>query len=147
MQMIWGSDCNIFICCQKTAISLESLEFLIGPGVVPGLPHHLHLLCHRGGVLQLGHEGLYIENHRVPGPGSPPSLHHVQGAGDDILPPSPAVTAHLSYKPSSPEAPCSPDQKKTPGPTYCSPKLEITQPQLHGVQLQICHHSGRLLAV
>ena len=109
----------------------ESLEFLIG------LPHQLHLLCHRGGVLQLGHEGLDIQNiipcrgdHRVPGAGSPPVVHHVQCAGDGILPLSPTVTPHFSYRPPSPEPPCSPDQKKTPGPTYCNTKLEITQTQL-----------------
>jgi hypothetical protein len=31
-----------------------SLQFLIDLGVILGLPHLLHLLCHHGGVLQLG---------------------------------------------------------------------------------------------
>ena len=31
-------------------------------------------------------------DHRVPGAGSPHGVHHVLGAGDGILPPSPAVT-------------------------------------------------------
>ena len=118
-----GEVCSFLLLPEDSNLS-ESLEFLMGPGVVLGLLYHLHLLCHRRGVLQLGHEGLDIENiipcrgdHHVPGAGSPPGVHHVQGAGDGILPPSPAVTPHLSYRPPSPE------QKNNPGPTYCSPEL------------------------
>jgi hypothetical protein len=55
----WGVRFLSFLLLPEDSNLSESLEFLlIEPGVVLCLPHHLHLLCHCGGVLQLGHEGL-----------------------------------------------------------------------------------------